>query len=128
MANNASTVTTLMVFLPLLVWPGIVGSFMISSDNCDVCVISITFHGSNFHPVLGGKMGKVNSFKETWRKGLALEYRNILKLALHYPIMVVISVAASMVVAFGGYFSAGLGVSFPRNRARTSRSTGSSSR
>ena len=110
----ASTVTTLMVFLPLLVWPGIVGSFMKYLPITVMCVLSASlFMALIFIPVLGGKMGKVNSFKEYGAKESAPRiYRNILKLALHYPIMVVISVIASMVVAFGGYFSAGLGVSF----------------
>ena len=110
----ASTVTTLMVFLPLLVWPGIVGSFMKYLPITVMCVLSASlFMALIFIPVLGGKMGKVNSFKEYGAKESAPRiYRNILKLALHYPSMVVISVIASMVVAFGGYFSAGLGVSF----------------
>ena len=110
----ASTVTTLMVFLPLLVWPGIVGSFMKYLPITVMCVLSASlFMALIFIPVLGGKIGKVKSLKSYGSKESAPRlYRTILKMALHYPIMVVITVIASMVVAFGGYFSAGLGVSF----------------
>ena len=110
----ASTVTTLMVFLPLLVWPGIVGSFMKYLPITVMCVLSASlFMALIFIPVLGGKMGKLNTSKAYSSKESAPRiYRNILKLALHYPVMVVVTVIASMVIAFGGYFSAGLGVSF----------------
>ncbi len=110
----ASTVTTLMVFLPLLVWPGIVGSFMKYLPITVMCVLSASlFMALIFIPVLGGKMGKLNTSKSYGAKESAPHmYRNILKLALHYPVMVVLTVIASMVLAFGGYFSAGLGVSF----------------
>ena len=55
----ASTVTTLMVFLPLLVWPGIVGSFMKYLPITVMCVLSASlFMALIFIPVLGGKIGK----------------------------------------------------------------------
>ena len=109
----ASTVTTLMVFLPLLVWPGIVGSFMKYLPITVMCVLSASlFMALIFIPVLGSKIGKSSSRNLGSKESAPRIYRNILKLALHYPVMVVLTVIASMVISFGGYFSAGLGVSF----------------
>ena len=55
----ASTVTTLMVFLPLLFWPGIVGGFMKYLPITVICVLSASlFMALIFVPVLGGIIGK----------------------------------------------------------------------
>ena len=54
----ASTVTTLMVFLPLLFWPGIVGSFMKFLPITVICVLSASLlMALIFIPVLGGMFG-----------------------------------------------------------------------
>ena len=102
----ASTVTTLMVFLPLLVWPGIVGSFMKYLPITVMCVLSASlFMALIFIPVLVEKLVKLPPLIHMDLKNSAPRiYRNILKLALHYPVMVVVSVIASMVVAFGWLF------------------------
>ena len=54
----SSTVTTLMVFLPLLFWPGIVGQFMkyLPITVMSVLIASL-FMALIFIPVLGGVIG-----------------------------------------------------------------------
>ena len=57
----ASTITTLMVFLPLLFWPGIVGGFMKYLPITVICVlIASLFMALLFVLVLGGIIGKVS--------------------------------------------------------------------
>ncbi|MDT2034383.1 MAG: efflux RND transporter permease subunit, partial [Planktomarina sp.] len=109
----ASTVTTLMVFLPLLFWPGIVGSFMKFLPITVICVLSASLlMALIFIPVLGGMFGKRASAGGAVHHSAPRSYRWILKRAIQYPMLVVLFVASFMVVSFGGYFSAGLGVSF----------------
>ena len=109
----ASTVTTLMVFLPLLFWPGIVGSFMKFLPITVICVLSASLMMALiFIPVLGGMFGKRVSSGGAAHHSAPRSYRWILKRAIQYPMLVVALVVAFMVVSFGGYFSAGLGVSF----------------
>jgi multidrug efflux pump len=109
----ASTVTTLMVFLPLLFWPGIVGSFMKFLPITVICVLSASLlMALIFIPVLGGIFGKTASAGGAVHHSAPRSYRWILKRAIQYPMLVVLFVVGFMVVSFGGYFSAGLGVSF----------------
>jgi multidrug efflux pump len=109
----ASTVTTLMVFLPLLFWPGIVGSFMRFLPITVICVLSASLlMALIFIPVLGGIFGKKASLVGAAHHSAPRSYRWILKRAIQYPMYVVLIVTGFMIVSFGGYFSAGLGVSF----------------
>ncbi|MGC6517050.1 MAG: efflux RND transporter permease subunit, partial [Candidatus Puniceispirillaceae bacterium] len=109
----ASTITTLMVFLPLLFWPGIVGGFMKYLPITVICVLSASLlMALVFVPVLGGIIGKKAPDKKQARRSAPRSYRWILKRAIHYPILVVVAVAGFMTFSFGAYFSAGLGVSF----------------
>ena len=109
----ASTITTLMVFLPLLFWPGIVGGFMKYLPITVICVlIASLFMALLFVPVLGGIIGKKSPDKTRARQSAPRSYRWILKRAIHYPSLVVVAVGGFMSFAFTVYFSAGLGVSF----------------
>ena len=109
----ASTVTTLMVFLPLLFWPGIVGSFMKFLPITVICVLSASLlMALIFIPVLGGMFGKKVSVGGAVHHSAPRSYRWILKRAIQYPMLVVLFIIGFMAVSFGGYFSAGLGVSF----------------
>ena len=109
----ASTVTTLMVFLPLLFWPGIVGSFMKFLPITVICILSASLlMALIFIPVLGGIFGKKASLVGAAHHSAPRSYRWILKRAIQYPIYVVLIITGFMIVSFGGYFSAGLGVSF----------------
>ena len=109
----ASTVTTLMVFLPLLFWPGIVGSFMKFLPITVICVLSASLvMALVFIPVLGGMFGKKTMLRSSTHKSAPKSYRWILKRAIRYPMLVIFFVVGFMALAFGGYFSAGLGVTF----------------
>ena len=109
----ASTVTTLMVFLPLLFWPGIVGSFMKFLPITVICVLSASLiMALVFIPVLGAMFGKKANTGGAAHHSAPRSYRWILKRAIRYPMLVVLLVVGFMAVAFGGYFSAGLGVTF----------------
>ena len=109
----ASTVTTLMVFLPLLFWPGIVGGFMKYLPITVICVLSASLiMALIFVPVLGGMIGKKGPEKDVVRRSAPRAYRWVLKRAIHFPSLVVLAVAGFMTFSFGAYFSAGLGVSF----------------
>jgi multidrug efflux pump len=109
----ASTVTTLMVFLPLLFWPGIVGSFMKFLPITVICVLSASLlMALIFIPVLGGMFGKKVTAGGAAHHSAPRAYRWILKRAIQYPMLVVLFIAGFMVLSFGSYFSAGLGVSF----------------
>ena len=108
----ASTVTTLMVFLPLLFWPGIVGGFMKYLPISVICVLSASLiMALIFVPVLGGIIGK-KAPDDGVRRSAPRFYRWILKKAIAFPSLVVVAVAGFMTFAFGVYGSAGLGVSF----------------
>ena len=110
---TASTVTTLMVFLPLLFWPGIVGGFMKYLPITVICVLSASLvMALIFIPVLGGIFGKIKSGSVFPERSAPRTYRWILKRAIEFPLLVVTIVAAFMFISFYGYFSAGLGVSF----------------
>lgn len=109
----ASTITTLMVFLPLLFWPGIVGGFMKYLPITVICVLTASlFMALVFVPVLGGMIGKKSPDKGAKRRSAPRSYRWILKKAIRFPSLVVVAVAGFMTFSFGVYFSAGLGVSF----------------
>ncbi len=108
----ASTITTLMVFLPLLFWPGIVGGFMKYLPITVICVLTASLvMALVFVPVLGGLFGKKTADRQV-SASAPRAYRWILKRAITYPFMVVVAVAGFMVFSFATYFSAGLGVSF----------------
>ena len=60
----ASTITTLMVFLPLLFWPGIVGGFMKYLPITVIFVLSASLlMALVFVPVLGSIFGKSRSIR-----------------------------------------------------------------
>ena len=109
----ASTVTTLMVFLPLLFWPGIIGGFMKYLPITVICVLTASLlMALVFVPVLGGIFGKSKKRNSAGHRSAPRLYRWLLKRAIHFPFTVVAIVIGFMGISFGGYFSAGLGVSF----------------
>lgn len=109
----SSTITTLMVFLPLLVWPGIVGQFMKYLPITVISVLSASlFMALIFIPVLGGFIGKKRMPKGLVSTSAPRSYRWLLKQAIRYPLAIMASVIAIIVGSFIGYSSTGLGVSF----------------
>ena len=109
----SSTVTTLMVFLPLLFWPGIIGQFMKYLPITVICVLSASlFMALVFIPVLGGMIGKKSVPKGSIAKTAPQFYRRILKRSIRWPVTTMGIVLSIIAVAFFGYGSSGLGVSF----------------
>ncbi len=109
----SSTVTTLMVFMPLLFWPGIVGQFMKYLPMTVIAVLlSSLFMALIFIPVLGGMIGKKTASKGAVSATAPRSYRRLLKFAVRRPAITMLLVIAVIISAFMGYGRAGLGVSF----------------
>ena len=109
----SSTVTTLMVFMPLLFWPGIVGQFMKYLPMTVIAVLlSSLFMALIFIPVLGGMIGKKTVAKGAVSATAPRSYRRLLKFAVRRPAITMLLVITVILSAFMGYGRAGLGVSF----------------
>ena len=109
----SATITTLMVFLPLLVWPGIVGQFMQYLPMTVIAVLTASLiMALVFVPVLGGLIGKKRIDSLSVAATAPRFYRRILKFAVRRPILVMSMVLSVMTASFMGYISAGLGVEF----------------
>ena len=110
---TSSTATTLMVFLPLLFWPGIVGQFMKYLPITMIFVLSSSLlMALIFVPVIGSLVGK-NSKKNFYSKPAAPKlYRNILKFTIRRPTTVMFLILSVVGISFYTYYQAGLGVSF----------------
>ncbi len=100
----SSTITTLMVFMPLLVWPGIVGQFMKYLPITVICVLTASlFMALIFIPVLGGMIGKKSVPRGAISATAPRSYRWLLKQAIRYPLVIMASVIAIIVGSFIGY-------------------------
>ena len=109
----SSTITTLMVFLPLLVWPGIVGQFMKYLPMTVIAVLAASLlMALVFIPVLGGLIGKSRINGLTVVATAPKFYRRVLKFAVRRPVLVMTMVVSAIAASFIGYASAGLGVEF----------------
>ena len=109
----SSTITTLMVFMPLLVWPGIVGQFMRYLPITVICVLTASlFMALIFIPVLGGMIGKRSVPRGVISATAPRSYRRLLKLAIRFPVLTMGTVLGIIIASFVGYGKAGLGVSF----------------
>ena len=109
----SSTITTLMVFLPLLVWPGIVGQFMKYLPMTVIAVLAASLlMALVFIPVLGGLIGKRRIDRLAVVATAPKFYRRVLKFAVRRPVLVMTMVVSAMAASFVGYASAGLGVEF----------------
>jgi len=109
----SSTITTLMVFMPLLFWPGIVGQFMQYLPMTVMAVLTASLAMALvFIPVLGGLIGKRRVDKGAISATAPRLYRHILKFAVRRPIVVLAAVLAFMGVSYSGYIMAGYGVAF----------------
>ena len=110
---TSSTATTLMVFLPLLFWPGIVGQFMKYLPITMIFVLSSSLlMALIFVPVIGSLVGK-NPRKDFYSKPAAPKlYRNILKFTIKRPTTVMFLILSVVGISFYTFYQAGLGVSF----------------
>ena len=102
-----------MVFLPLLVWPGIVGQFMKYLPMTVIAVLAASLlMALVFIPVLGGLIGKRRIDRLAVVATAPKFYRWVLKFAVRRPVLVMTMVVSAMAASFVGYASAGLGVEF----------------
>ena len=109
----SSTITTLMVFLPLLVWPGIVGQFMKYLPMTVIAVLAASLlMALVFIPVLGGLIGKRRIDSLAVVATAPKFYRRVLKFSVRRPVLVMTMVVSAIAASFIGYTSAGLGVEF----------------
>ncbi len=123
----ASTVTTLLVFAPLLFWPGIMGQFM----KFMPLTLIATLTGSLlmaliFIPVLGTWFGKVDSFDDRTERsirageggdihnvdGLTGGYVSLLDRVLRLPGIFAALILALILLIFFGYKTFGVGSEF----------------
>ena len=110
---TSSTATTLMVFLPLLFWPGIVGQFMkYLPITMIIILLSSLLMALIFVPVIGGLVGKKPSKKSTSQNSAPRFYRWMLKFSIKQPIITMLIVFGIIGFSFYSYIKAGLGVSF----------------
>jgi len=110
---TSSTATTLMVFLPLLFWPGIVGQFMkYLPITMIIVLLSSLLMALIFVPVIGGLVGKKPSKKSTTQNSAPKFYRWMLKFSIKQPIITMLIVFGIIGFSFYSYIKAGLGVSF----------------
>ena len=88
---TSSTATTLMVFLPLLFWPGIVGQFMKYLPITMIFVLtSSLLMALIFVPVIGSLFGKKPKKNFYTKPSAPKFYRSILKFSIKRPITIML--------------------------------------
>lgn len=112
----ASTLTTLVVFLPLLNWPGMVGEFMKYLPMTVIIALTVSlFMALVFIPVLGsvitGKNVKINS-AETGNDWFTRAYAGFLHLLLRHPLKTFSFALTALIISYAAYGSYGKGVEF----------------
>lgn len=109
----ASTATTVVVFMPLLFWPGVVGQFMkYLPATVILCLVASMFMALIFLPVMGG-IGRVQSSPhqvEATTTGKA--YRTLLGRLLRHPGKTLTGLLAAMALIFVAYGKYNYGMEF----------------
>ena len=109
----ASTATTLMVFLPLLFWPGIVGEFMkYLPATVIVCLLASLAMALIFLPVLGSLAGGTGAVRPVRQNPLARGYRQLLAWLLERPALTLFVSLLLMVAIYATYSRFNHGVEF----------------
>ncbi|WP_019675045.1 efflux RND transporter permease subunit [Arsukibacterium perlucidum] len=109
----ASTATTVVVFMPLLFWPGVVGQFMkYLPATVILCLLASLFMALIFLPVMGGisRARPAPHNVEASRAGLA--YRKVLSRLLRHPGLTLGGLLAAMALIFVGYSKFNHGLEF----------------
>ncbi|QBL08802.1 efflux RND transporter permease subunit [Rheinheimera sp. D18] len=109
----ASTATTVVVFMPLLFWPGVVGQFMkYLPATVILCLIASLFMALIFLPVMGGlsKAQPPQHQVEQSRAGKA--YRGLLSRLLRRPGLTFTGLLVAMALIFVAYGKYNYGVEF----------------
>ena len=123
----SSTATTLVAFMPLLFWPGIVGEFMKYFPITVLMTLSASLlMALVFLPTLGSYFGKGGASDNTQQQQLAAAesgdlsrirgagawYMRILRSALKHPAQILTLSAVALVGAWYGYAHYGKGLEF----------------
>ncbi|EPJ44569.1 MAG: acriflavin resistance protein [Osedax symbiont Rs1] len=116
----AGTLTTLVVFMPLMFWPGVIGQFMkYLPATVLVCLTASLFMALIFIPVLGAISGSKKSQKtdqhgeyELPDGGFNKKYRTVLGLALNWPIATLLITLLFIGCTGFAYTKFGQGVEF----------------
>lgn len=127
----ASTATTLVVFMPLLVWPGLVGEFMkFLPQTVIITLVASLFMALIFIPVLGATITSAKVAKQKQRqdkdqqmslakngdlnhiKGAVGRYLALLEPILNHPKRSFAVAVFSMLGAYTLYISTGKGIEF----------------
>ncbi|CAM3919529.1 efflux RND transporter permease subunit [Rheinheimera salexigens] len=109
----ASTATTVVVFMPLLFWPGVVGQFMkYLPATVILCLLASMFMALIFLPVMGGiSRAKPTTHKvEASSSGKA--YRKLLSKLLRHPGFTLAGLLAAMALIFVAYGKYNYGMEF----------------
>ncbi len=116
----ASTATTLVVFMPLLFWPGVVGQFMkYLPATVILCLLASLAMALVFLPTLGSVFTRQNVSHHTpdghetaGNTAFGRHYRRMLTRLLHHPGWVVLIAVLLMAVTYSGYARLNHGVDF----------------
>ncbi|MDN6297958.1 MAG: efflux RND transporter permease subunit [Halomonas sp.] len=116
----ASTATTLVVFMPLLFWPGVVGQFMkYLPATVILCLLASLAMALVFLPTLGSVFTRQNAshrspdgHEAAGNTAFGRHYRRMLTRLLHHPGWVVLIAVLLMAVTYSGYARLNHGVDF----------------
>lgn len=116
----ASTATTLVVFMPLLFWPGVVGQFMkYLPATVILCLLASLAMALVFLPTLGSVFTRQNvshrspdGHETAGNTAFGRHYRRMLTRLLHHPGWVVLIAVLLMAVTYSGYARLNHGVDF----------------
>ncbi|MFG0584877.1 efflux RND transporter permease subunit [Pseudomonas sp. zjy_9] len=109
----ASTATTLVVFLPLLFWPGVVGQFMkFLPATVIICLLASLAMALVFLPVLGAVSGGKARPQATTSNRAGTAYRHLLATLLKRPGLTLLGMLALIALIYIGYGRFNHGVEF----------------
>ncbi|MGB0836058.1 MAG: efflux RND transporter permease subunit [Psychrobium sp.] len=115
----AATLTTLVVFMPLVFWPGVVGQFMkYLPITVLFCLTASLLMALVFMPVLGGVISRSKGVQSVADEDelpdteFNKKYRSILATLLRYPVVTLVAALMFIVGTYIAYFQLSHGVEF----------------
>ncbi|MFB9887880.1 efflux RND transporter permease subunit [Balneatrix alpica] len=114
----ASTATTLVVFLPLLFWPGVVGQFMkYLPMTVLLCLTASLFMALIFMPVMGAvitsrRAALTLADQDSQRSALTRAYVSVLRRLLRWPELTLLVSTVLLIGTYMAYGALGKGVEF----------------
>lgn len=109
----ASTATTVVVFMPLLFWPGVVGQFMkYLPATVILCLLASLFMALIFLPVMGGLSKAQPPAHDVAQSRAGKAYRGLLSRLLRRPGLTFAGMLGAMVLIFFAYGKYNHGLEF----------------